>query len=341
MDAVRLPAPSAFLATMRDMVRGRLSDGAAVRALTGPLTVGAIALMVLNDHVLKGAGIVPGVLTGKLSDFAFLFFAPIVLVYLTRARAALFVAGMFAAPAALFATINVSPAASDAFARALSMIVPSSHVCDVEDLAALAILPLSWAYLWRRTAVRAVDRGSGPRWRHVVVTMIASIGCLATSAPPPDVAPMQPTHRAVYMSWKELRTTAVQVTEPRPVGKRGKLLIAGDHLFLSEPGVGVHVFDNADPKSPRALMFIQIPGNIDVAVRDGRLYADSFVDLLVFELDLPNRTAKLVERLEGQFEYDPYQTLASETPVHVEGLDRQRGVVIRLEPIKTPAEVAQ
>ena len=148
---------------------------------------------------------------------------------------------------------------------------------------------------------------------------------------------MVPTHHAVYMSWEELRSTAVQVKAPQPIGKRGKLLIVGDHLFLSEPGKGVHVFDNADPKLPRALMFIQVPGNIDIAVRGDLLYADSFVDLLVFELELAKRTAKLVERLEDQFDYDPYQTLTSDSQVLIDVVDRKRGVVIRLEPSTTEA----
>lgn len=298
--------------------------------------------MVLNDHVLKGSGLMSGLVTGKLSDFAFLFFAPIVLVYATRARARWAVALAFAAPTALFVAINVSTSASDVFARTLGAIFPSSHICDVEDLIALAILPLSWLYLWRRAPRHAAELAPRPRvYGHVFVVMVASIGCLATSKQAEAPMPAPPTHRAVYMSWEELRTTAVQVKEPQSVGKRGKLLISGAHLFLSEPGKGVHIFDNADPKNPRALMFIQIPGNIDIAIREGHLYADSFVDLLVFELDLAAGKAKLVERLKDQFEYDPYQTLASDTVVQLDSYDRKRGVVIRLEPIQNSGAVAQ
>src|SRR5262245_45585924 len=108
---------------MRDLERGRLSDGAMGRALGGPPTVAAILLMVLNDHVLKGSGLLPGLVTGKLSDFAFLFFAPIVLVYATRARARWAVAAAFAVPAAFFVAINVSTTASEVFAGTLGAIV--------------------------------------------------------------------------------------------------------------------------------------------------------------------------------------------------------------------------
>lgn len=37
----------------------------------------ALSVLALNDHVLKGSGLLPGVVTGKLSDFAGLIVAPI------------------------------------------------------------------------------------------------------------------------------------------------------------------------------------------------------------------------------------------------------------------------
>jgi hypothetical protein len=327
---------------MLDLERGRLASGEVARALTGLPTVASVLLLVLNDHVLKRSGIVPGLVTGKLSDFAFMFFAPIVLTYLTRARTRFAVAAAFAVPTAVFVAINVSPIASDVFAGSLSTIVPSMHVCDVEDLIAVATLPLSWRYLWRKAPERAPELASHRlSWSRALVTMVASIGCMATSAPRPEFVEPQPTHQAVYMSWEEFRSTAVHVKAPQPIRARGKLLIVGDHLFLSEPGGGVHIFDNKNPKQPRALMFIEIPGNIDIAVRDGRLYADSFVDLLVFDLDLSKGTAKLAERLNDQFAYNPYQTLAADAPVLLESFDRSQGVVIRLEPLNKTTKVAQ
>jgi hypothetical protein len=66
------------------------SGGHARRGLRpehGLLTVSwiaALALLVLNDHVLKHAGVLPGWLTGKLSDFAGLYVAPALLASLLR-----------------------------------------------------------------------------------------------------------------------------------------------------------------------------------------------------------------------------------------------------------------
>ena len=44
--------------------------------LLHPVFWAALTILVLNDHLLKGAGLVPALLTGKLSDFAGLIVAP-------------------------------------------------------------------------------------------------------------------------------------------------------------------------------------------------------------------------------------------------------------------------
>jgi hypothetical protein len=40
---------------------------------------------VVNDHVLKGSGLLPAAVTGKLSDVAGLFFFPVLCASLVRA----------------------------------------------------------------------------------------------------------------------------------------------------------------------------------------------------------------------------------------------------------------
>jgi hypothetical protein len=55
---------------------------AAGDGMLAPVALGALALLVLNDHVLKAR--FPGVVTGKLSDFAGLVFFPLLLVALVE-----------------------------------------------------------------------------------------------------------------------------------------------------------------------------------------------------------------------------------------------------------------
>src|SRR4051812_3923935 len=52
--------------------------------LVHPAPLAAVLVLAVNDHLLKGSGLLPGWLTGKLSDFAGLFFFPVLLAAVVR-----------------------------------------------------------------------------------------------------------------------------------------------------------------------------------------------------------------------------------------------------------------
>lgn len=80
----------------------------------------------------------------------------------------------------------------------------------------------------------------------------------------------------------------------------GKIYVYGDYLLINEPDLGIHVVDNKIPANPRFISFIKIPGNSDLAVRNGLLYADSYIDLVVLDLKNP-QDVKEVFRVENAF----------------------------------------
>ena len=155
--------------TVRRTVRG---DG-----LLHPAALGAIAVLVLNDHVLKAAW--PGMVTGKLSDFAGLLFFPIFLqaAWEIGARPISRLADKRAALAAIvvtgvmFGAIKSMPAAAQIYSVTLGFMqwlagLPArlvtggpagephavSVVVDPTDLIALPILAVSWYVMSRRRA---------------------------------------------------------------------------------------------------------------------------------------------------------------------------------------------
>ena len=89
----------------------------ASRALATPIAIGAIALLVLNDHVLKAA--CPGFVTGKLSDFAGLVFFPLLLAaaleQLGIRRGLQTIAIAVLATGVFFAAIKLSMSAGDLY----------------------------------------------------------------------------------------------------------------------------------------------------------------------------------------------------------------------------------
>jgi hypothetical protein len=104
----------------------------------------------------------------------------------------------------------------------------------------------------------------------------------------------------VYLSREEFRS-AIKVETTRPLKSPGKICLYGNYLFINEIYEGIHVIDNTDPSAPRNVAFIEIKGNIDLAAKDGILYADNLVDLLMFDISNP-ATPTLKSREEGVFE---------------------------------------
>jgi hypothetical protein len=107
------------------------------------------------------------------------------------------------------------------------------------------------------------------------------------------------TYKATFSSMSSLRLE-VGVLPPQPREVQGKIYSYGQYLLLGELDKGIHVFNNTDKANPVATSFINIPGNRDMAIRGGKLYADSYVDLLVFDMTDPLNIS-LVNRLEDVF----------------------------------------
>ncbi len=78
--------------------------------------------------------------------------------------------------------------------------------------------------------------------------------------------------------------SSVSVTLARETNADGKIYVAEDYLFYIAKESGVHVFDNSDPSAPINLSFINIEGVHDISVKGNYLFADNFVDLLVFDI---------------------------------------------------------
>lgn len=103
----------------------------------------------------------------------------------------------------------------------------------------------------------------------------------------------------VYTPIETVRES-VEITGPRPVEAVGRIYFKDDYLFISEPGEGIHVIDNHDPRAPQPVKFIAIPGNNDLAIFGNTLFADSYIDLLSLDIsDLNN--IRIVGRKKNSF----------------------------------------
>src|SRR5690606_7689329 len=155
------------------------------RALLSPVWLGALALLAVNDHLLKGAAIVPGGLAGKLSDVAGMLVAPTLLAALLglTTRRGLFHCHI--AVGLVFAAINLSPAAADSWSWLMGLVgFPWAITVDPTDLLALPALALGWRLLApAMQPVSSVSRSSAPRWRvpEYGAAAVGALLCVATS----------------------------------------------------------------------------------------------------------------------------------------------------------------
>ena len=94
------------------------------------------------------------------------------------------------------------------------------------------------------------------------------------------------TNEPVFMSVSEFRSS-VDIEQPKPIAKQGKIVFFNDYLYISQPGKGIHVIDNRNPSSPKNIAFIELLGNADMHVRNNLLYADSHIDLVWFDISNP------------------------------------------------------
>jgi hypothetical protein len=99
-------------------------------------------------------------------------------------------------------------------------------------------------------------------------------------------------YRPVYKSLTQVRED-MKSGPAQPLRNTGKLYVYGQYVFLNELGSGIHVIDNSNPAQPQNISFINIPGNVDLAVKGNYLYADSYSDLVVLDVSNPgNITSK-------------------------------------------------
>lgn len=133
-------------------------------------------------------------------------------------------------------------------------------------------------------------------------------------------------NKPIYLSYEDLRA-AVKFEGARDLKNPGKIYFKDDYIFINEEFEGVHIINNADPGNPQNVGFIEIPGNVDIAIKNNTLYADSYVDLVAIDIsDISNPVE--VSRQEDVF---PYTLPPYDENYRIADVDEEKGVVTAWE----------
>lgn len=90
----------------------------------------------------------------------------------------------------------------------------------------------------------------------------------------------------VTFSLEQIRAGVASQT-PQDLVNPGKIYVKDNYLFINEIKKGIHIFDNSNPEKPQSIAFLKIPGVIDMAVKENTLYADSYTDIVAFDISDP------------------------------------------------------
>jgi hypothetical protein len=136
----------------------------------------------------------------------------------------------------------------------------------------------------------------------------------------------------VYMSYEDLR---VSVAKEQNVDLKnpGKIYFKDNYIFIVEELRGIHVYDNTNPASPVKKVFVKLPGVVDISISGYIMYADSYVDLVVLDvenIDNIHEVARIKDIL-------PYSVPPVENEYPMAYVDDTKGVVVGWE-LKTIRE---
>ena len=127
----------------------------------------------------------------------------------------------------------------------------------------------------------------------------------------------------VYMAYDDLRE-AVKTGQNADLVDPGKIYYKDSYIFIVEELKGIHVYDNGDPSSPVKKAFVNLPGVIDISISGYILYADSFVDLVILDvqnIDNIHEVGRVRDIL-------PYTVPPTGNDLPMAYVDEDKGVVI-------------
>jgi len=73
----------------------------------------------------------------------------------------------------------------------------------------------------------------------------------------------------------------------KTIQTRGPVYVNGNNLFIIDPFLGIHFYNNSDPTHPVEIGFLNVPGCTDLSVMGNNLYVNNAVDMVLIDISNP------------------------------------------------------
>jgi len=100
----------------------------------------------------------------------------------------------------------------------------------------------------------------------------------------------------------EFKEEAIAITEPVPMQESGKIYAYKNYIFVNDVNRGFHILDNTDATSPQNIAFIKLEGNYDISIKEDRLFADSYGDLVVMDISDINNISLITRMVDAIYQ---------------------------------------
>jgi hypothetical protein len=115
-------------------------------------------------------------------------------------------------------------------------------------------------------------------YTHVLIIIIGSLlfeGCEKDHIVKDGMKP-------IYIRYDDF--SGLKSGPPLPYQNLGKIVSAGQFIFINEIGKGIHVINNSNPNEPNQIYFWSIVGNTEFTIFQNVLYANNGKDLLIIDI---------------------------------------------------------
>lgn len=130
----------------------------------------------------------------------------------------------------------------------------------------------------------------------IVILILSIIFCVSCDSDEYEIVTVATPE---LMSLTAFRSSS-DIKPPKQIDESGKIYSYNNYVFVNDVDAGIHIIDNLNPESPSKIAFINIIANKDMEIKGDYLYADSLMDLLVFDISDKNNIRE-VARLENVF----------------------------------------
>lgn len=142
-----------------------------------------------------------------------------------------------------------------------------------------------------------------------------------------DVTGKVDAYVPVYMSLSEVEKISVG---PQQLTKNaGKIYAFGNYIFQNDINAGVHIIDNTNKSNPVKIAFLNLPLSTEIAVKGNFLYANNYVDLVVFDITNPAKPT-FVKRVTNVFPAEN-QNYPAGSNTYFQCPDNSKGIVVSWE----------